>query len=91
MQNTSSTDHMSFDGVGLPGFQLIQDAHDYSYRTHHSHLDTYERLVKDDLKQAAVVLASLLYQAAMDESPFPRKPLPTEPAKRPEKKAPAKP
>lgn len=80
MENTSSTDHVAFDAAGLPGFQLIQDGRDYSFRTHHSHLDTFERLEADDLKQAAVVLASLLYQAAMDEAPFPRKPLPTEPA-----------
>jgi len=79
MENTSSTDHQSFDGAGIPGFQLVQDGRDYSFRTHHSHLDTFERLEADDLKQAAVVLASLLYQAAQDDSPFPRKPLPTEP------------
>jgi Zn-dependent M28 family amino/carboxypeptidase len=86
MENTSATDHISFDSVGLPGFQLVQDSRDYSFRTHHSNLDTYERLDKDDLRQAAVVVASLVYQAAMDEAPFPRKPLPTEPPKRAEKK-----
>ncbi|MGE0640149.1 MAG: M20/M25/M40 family metallo-hydrolase [Thermoanaerobaculia bacterium] len=84
MENTSATDHVSFDGVGIPGFQLIQDGRDYSYRTHHSNLDTYEHLDRESLMQASVVMASLLYQAAMDETPFPRKPLPTEP---PEKKA----
>jgi hypothetical protein len=82
MENTSSTDHQSFDGAGIPGFQLVQDGRDYTFRTHHSHLDTFERLEADDLKQAAVVLASLLYQAAQDDAPFPRKPLPTEPAKK---------
>jgi len=89
MNNTGSTDHSSFDGVGLPGFQLIQDQRDYSSRTHHSNLDTYDRLDADDLKQAAVALASLLYQAAMDPEPFPRKPMPTEPkpAKKKEAKA----
>jgi hypothetical protein len=86
MENTSATDHISFDSVGLPGFQLVQDSRDYAFRTHHSNLDTYERLDKDDLRQAAVVVASLVYQAAMDEAPFPRKPLPTEPPKRVEKK-----
>lgn len=85
MENTASTDHDSFDRAGLPGFQLVQDGRDYSYRTHHSNLDTYERLNREDLMQASVVMASLLYQAAMDEAPFPRKPLPQEPAKRPAK------
>ena len=86
MQNTQSTDHISFDSVGIPGFQVIQDQLDYGTRTHHSSLDTYDRLDPKDMKQAAVVLASLIYQAANDETPFPRKPMPTEPPKKPEKK-----
>jgi Zn-dependent M28 family amino/carboxypeptidase len=89
MENTGSTDHVSFDGVGLPGFQFIQDARDYSTRTHHSHIDTYEHLDPADLKQAAVVMASFLYQAAMLDGPFPRKPMPVEPPKKAEKKKPA--
>jgi carboxypeptidase Q len=91
MENTGSTDHVSFDSVGLPGFQFIQDARDYGTRTHHSHIDTYEHLDPQDLKQAAVVMASFLYQAAMLDGPFPRKPLPVEPPKKPEKKAAKKP
>ena len=87
MQNTSATDHTSFDGVGIPGFQLVQDQRDYGSRTHHSDLDTFDRLEGDDLKQAAVVLASLLFQAAMDETPFPRKPMPRAPEPRPKKPA----
>lgn len=86
MENTGSTDHASFDSVGLPGFQLIQDGRDYSYRTHHSNLDTFEHLDRESLMQASVVMASLLYQAAMEETPFPRKPLPTEPPKKEKKK-----
>ena len=88
MENTDSTDHLSFDAAGLPGFELLQDMRDYSFRTHHSNIDTYEHLDRDDLMQASVVMASLLYQAAMDETPFPRKPLPTEPPRKPEKKGP---
>ncbi len=91
MENTGSTDHVSFDSVGLPAFQFIQDARDYGTRTHHSHIDTYEHLDPQDLKQAAVVMASFLYQAAMLDGPFPRKPLPVEPPQKPEKKAAKKP
>ena len=86
MENTGSTDHVSFDAAGLPGFQFIQDGRDYFSRTHHSNIDTYEHLAEADLKQAAVVMASFLYQAAMLETPFPRKPLPVEPPKKEEKK-----
>ena len=86
LRNTGGTDHLPFDGVGLPGFQFIQDARDYGTRTHHSHIDTYEHLDPADLKQAAVVMASFLYQAAMLDGPFPRKPLPVEPPKKAEKK-----
>ena len=86
MENTGSTDHVSFDSAGLPGFQFIQDGRDYFSRTHHSNIDTYEHLAEADMKQAAVVMASFLYQAAMLETPFPRKPLPVEPPKKDEKK-----
>ncbi len=89
MENTGSTDHVSFDAVGLPGFQFVQDARDYSTRTHHSNLDTYEHLDPEDMKQAAVVMASFLYQAAMLDGPFPRKPMPVEPPKEDGKKKPA--
>ncbi|MET0553976.1 MAG: M20/M25/M40 family metallo-hydrolase [Vicinamibacteria bacterium] len=74
-RDTGSTDHVPFDEVGLPGFQFIQDQADYSTRTHHTNLDVFDRLQKEDLMQASVVLASFLYQAAMRDEPLPRKPL----------------
>ncbi len=77
LRNTGGTDHLSFDAVGLPGFQFIQDPLDYGTRTHHTNMDTYERLPADDLKQASVLVASFVYQAAMRDQKLPRKPLPT--------------
>jgi carboxypeptidase Q len=75
-RNTGGTDHLSFDGVGIPGFQFIQDPMDYETRTHHSNMDTFERLQPADLKQLAVVEAIFVYNAAMREQMIPRKPLP---------------
>ena len=75
-QDTDGTDHLSFDAVGIPGFQFIQDDLDYESRTHHSNMDTYERLQPADLKQAAVVEAIFVYNAAMRDQMLPRKPLP---------------
>jgi len=75
-QNTGGTDHLSFDAVGIPGFQFIQDPMDYETRTHHSNMDTYERLQAADLKQAATVEAIFVYNAAMRDQMLPRKPLP---------------
>ncbi|MEO8274868.1 MAG: M20/M25/M40 family metallo-hydrolase [Thermoanaerobaculia bacterium] len=86
MENTGSTDHVSFDAVGLPGFQFIQDARDYSTRTHHSNIDTYDHLNREDMMQAAVVMATFLYEAATLDGPFPRKPMPVEPPAKAEKK-----
>ncbi|HEX3556781.1 MAG TPA: M20/M25/M40 family metallo-hydrolase [Thermoanaerobaculia bacterium] len=83
---TGGTDHMSFDRAGLPGFQFIQDQMDYDTRTHHTNLDTYDHLRRDDLMQASVVMASFLYNAAMRPEPLPRKPLPQKPPE-PRKKA----
>lgn len=74
-RNTGSTDHVAFDAVSLPGFQFIQDGLDYFARTHHSNQDTYDRFVADDLKQASVVVASFVYNAAMRDQRLPRKPL----------------
>jgi carboxypeptidase Q len=74
-RDTGSTDHVAFDEVGLPGFQFIQDQADYQTRTHHTNVDVYDRLQKEDLMQASVVLATFLYQAAMREELLPRKPL----------------
>jgi hypothetical protein len=76
IRNTGGTDHQSFDGVGLPGFQFIQDPMDYGTRTHHSNMDVYERLQPDDLRQIAVVVASFVYHAANRDQLLPRKPLP---------------
>ena len=76
IQNTGGTDHLAFDGVGLPGFQFIQDPIEYNTRTHHTNMDTYERLVIDDLKQMAVVVASCVYNTAQRNGKLPRKPLP---------------
>ena len=77
LRNTGSTDHVAFDAVGLPGFQFIQDGLDYFPQTHHTNQDTYDRLIADDLKQASVVVASFVYDAAMRDQKLPRKPLPT--------------
>jgi hypothetical protein len=71
------TDTEPFDEAGLPAFPFVQDAIEYRARTWHSSLDVYDRLKADDLKQAAVVVASVLYEAAMADKPLPRKPRPT--------------
>ncbi len=76
MRNTGGTDHESFDAVGVPGFQFIQDRLDYGSRTHHSNMDTYERLQPADLAQAATVEAIFVYNTAMRDQMLPRKPLP---------------
>ena len=76
MRNTGGTDHEAFDSVGIPGFQFIQDQLDYGSRTHHSNMDTYERLQAEDLAQAAVVEAIFVYNTAMRDQMLPRKPLP---------------
>ncbi len=76
MRDTGGTDHEAFDSVGIPGFQFIQDMLDYGSRTHHSNMDTYERLQPDDLAQAATVEAIFVYNTAMRDQMLPRKPLP---------------
>jgi carboxypeptidase Q len=76
MRNTGGTDHLSFDAVGIPGFQFIQDDLDYDTRTHHSNQDVYERLQAADLKQIATVEAIFVYNAAQRDQMMPRKPLP---------------
>ena len=75
-RNTGGTDHLSFDAVGIPGFQFIQDDMDYESRTHHSNADTLERLQPADLKQIATVEAIFVYNAAQRDQMLPRKPLP---------------
>jgi len=89
MRNTGGTDHEAFDSVGVPGFQFIQDPLDYGSRTHHSNMDTYERLQPDDLAQAAVVEAIFVYNTAMRDQMLPRKPLP-HPELEEQRKAPLK-
>ena len=73
--NTGGTDHQSFDGIGLPGFQFIQDPLEYDTRTHHSSMDVYERIQEDDAKQASVIMATFVYHAAIRDERLPRKPL----------------
>ncbi|PYX51188.1 MAG: peptidase M28 [Acidobacteria bacterium] len=89
MRNTGGTDHEAFDSVGVPGFQFIQDQLDYGSRTHHSNMDTYERLQPEDLAQAAVVEAIFVYNTAMRDQMLPRKP-PPHPEMEEQKKAPLK-
>ena len=76
IRNTGGTDHTSFDAVGLPGFQFIQDEIEYSARTHHSNMDVYERVQRDDMMRNAVIVASFVYHAATRDERLPRKPLP---------------
>lgn len=71
--NTGGTDHLSFDALGLPAFQFIQDRIEYS-RGYHTNMDTYERLLMSDLKQNAIIVAAFIYQAAMRDEQLPRKP-----------------
>jgi Zn-dependent M28 family amino/carboxypeptidase len=77
LRNTSGTDHLPFDRVGLPGFQFIQDPLDYSSRTHHSNVDVFDHLRAEDLVQASVVMATFAYHAAMRDELMPRKPMPS--------------
>jgi len=76
IRNTGGTDHLSFDAVGLPGFQFIQDPLDYGSVTHHSDMDTYDHAIAADLMQASAVIASVVYDAANRSEMLPRKPLP---------------
>ena len=75
MRNTGGTDHQSFDAVGIPGFQFIQDPMDYETRTHHSNMDVYDRLQPEDLKQISVIVAGFVYDTAMRDQMLPRKPI----------------
>ncbi|HJR06814.1 MAG TPA: M20/M25/M40 family metallo-hydrolase [Pyrinomonadaceae bacterium] len=76
ISNTGGTDHLSFDAIGLPGFQFIQDEVEYDTRTHHSNQDVFDRIQADDMKQAATIMAAFVYQAAMRDEKLPRKPAP---------------
>ncbi len=76
IKNTGSTDHISFDEVGIPGFQFIQDPLEYGTRTHHTNMDSYDRVSANDLMQASVIMASFVYNTAQRDKKMPRKPLP---------------
>ncbi|MEO5571990.1 MAG: M20/M25/M40 family metallo-hydrolase [Bacteroidia bacterium] len=80
-RNTGGTDHLSFDAVGIPGLQFIQDEMDYDTKTHHTNMDTYDRIQKTDLMQCAAIIAFFVYNTAMRDEKLIRKPLP-----KPEKK-----
>jgi carboxypeptidase Q len=75
ISNTGGTDHLSFDRIGLPGFQFIQDEIEYDTRTHHSNMDVFDRIQADDLKQAATIMAAFVYLTAMRDEKIPRKPM----------------
>ena len=77
-RTTGGTDHLSFDAVGIPGVQFIQDSVEYETLTHHSNMDVYERIQKDDMMQAAIIEASFLYNAAMRDEMLPRKDFPVD-------------
>jgi carboxypeptidase Q len=82
MRNTGGTDHLSFDAVGIPGFQFIQDPIEYDTRTHHSNMDVFDRLQAEDLKQISVIVSSFVYEAAMRDQMLPRKPIDNRPPKK---------
>ena len=67
---------MTFDDIGIPAFQFMQDRLEYNSRTHHSNMDFYDRLKRDDLVQMSIVVASFAYNTAMRDAKLPRKPLP---------------
>ncbi len=73
IENTGGTDHLSFDAIGLPGFQFIQDPIEYSPLTHHSNQDNYDRILPEDMKQNATIMAAFVYQTAMMDGKIPRK------------------
>jgi hypothetical protein len=84
IRGTGGTDHLSFDAVGLPGFQFIQDPLEYDTRTHHSNMDVYDRIQRADMMQMAAVVASFVYNAANRDEMLPRKPLPKPQPPRPD-------
>ena len=73
LSNTGGTDHLSYDRIGLPGFQFIQDEIEYDARTHHSNQDVFDRIQAEDMKQAATIMAAFVYQTAMMDEKIPRK------------------
>lgn len=79
LRTSGGTDHVYMQSVGIPGYQFIQDPLDYSARIHHTSIDSYDHLKAEDMRQAAVILASILLSAANSDEPLPRMPLPTRP------------
>jgi Zn-dependent M28 family amino/carboxypeptidase len=73
LANTGGTDHLSYDAIGLPGFQFIQDEIEYDTRTHHSNMDVFDRIQGDDMKQAATIMAAFVYNTAMRDEKLPKK------------------
>ncbi len=76
ISNTGGTDHLSFNAVGIPAFQFIQDGIEYGTRTHHTNMDSYDHLIAADLTQAATIVAAFAYNAANRDEKLPRKDLP---------------
>ncbi|HML16512.1 MAG TPA: M20/M25/M40 family metallo-hydrolase, partial [Bryobacteraceae bacterium] len=76
IRNTGGTDHLSFDAVGLPGFQFIQDPLEYNSRTHHSNMDVYDRVQRGDMMQMSAIVAWFVYNTATRPDMLPRKSLP---------------
>jgi carboxypeptidase Q len=76
IRNTGGTDHLSFNAVGLPGFQFIQDPLDYGTITHHSNMDTYDHAIPEDLMQASAVIATFVYETANRKEMLPRREMP---------------
>jgi Zn-dependent M28 family amino/carboxypeptidase len=79
IQSTSGTDHVHLQSAGIPGYQFIQDPLDYGSRLHHTSIDTYDHMRAQDMRQAALIMASFLWNAANRDEPLPRMPLPTQP------------
>jgi carboxypeptidase Q len=75
-RSVSQTDHVSFDNAGIPAFQFMVDRLEYNSRTHHSTMDTFDRVQRDDMVQQATVIAVFAYNAAMRDEKLPRKALP---------------
>jgi hypothetical protein len=76
---TGGTDHVFMQAVGISAYQFIQDPLDYESRVHHSSIDTFDHLKAEDLRQASVVLAGVLFEAANSAKTLPRMPVPTKP------------
>jgi len=85
LRNTGGTDHLSFDAVGIPGFQFIQDPVEYDTRTHHSNMDVYERVQSADMQQMSVIMATFVYNAAQRDEKLPRKALPRDEPRGPQR------